>query len=220
MISSCDDTKGTKEIEENKQEQGLPIEKPTKNESPLLVKVKDIAGVIQSIVTVVAIIAAGIWFLVRAEASPKFNISQKVTHREIDKNWTWIHVWVNVSNPGNRTIYLKSGKFRVQGILPLDKNIQEKIEQGESIISKNNRLVLWPKIVNKNDENEYEDIKINARINPGENDNINIEFIIPSYFKTVKIYSYLEKEISFWEELFSCESPQRGWFETTIYDIK
>jgi hypothetical protein len=173
------------------------------NETNRLEKVKAWASIIQAAVITLSIIATGIWFLAQSEASPKANISHEVTHRRLTDNWIWVHVAITVTNPGKRPLYLKNGTFRIQGILPLDINMDKQIKNDA------NKLILpgfigvqWPQI-----GNGYENVPINERVDPGESEKLNVEFIIPSFLQTIKIYSHFEK------------AQGIGWTATTIYQL-
>ncbi len=168
-----------------------------------LSRVKNAAIISQSVATVIAIIAAGIWFFMRGEVLQKANIEHNVTHRQINNDWTWIHISITISNPGKRFLDLKSGIIRIQKILPLDSKIRDRINNNKKLVSQKSYGVPWPRI-----DKQYEP-QLNIRIQPEETDTLNYEFIIPFKTETVKIYSYFEMQ----------QSPQIGWGKTTIYDI-
>jgi hypothetical protein len=171
--------------------------------SSILSRVKSSASIAQSVFAVIAIISTGTWLLVQREAVLKANITHEVTHRQINDNWTWLRVSIVISNPGKRLLDLESGIIRVQKVLPLDSKIQNMFDRNENPVSGEYYKVPWPRI-----GKSYEP-KFDVKIEPGEEDNQDYEFIIPSYVKTVKVYSYFAKQ----------ESPPIGWKESTIYDI-
>ncbi len=174
------------------------------NEVPSkLSRVKSAASIAQSVFTVGAIIAAGIWFYIQKEASPKANIDHKVTHRQIDDDWTWVHISITISNPGKRLLNLESGIIRIQKIMPLSKEIRKMIKNNKSPISQKSYRVPWPTI-----GKSYKP-QLNIKIQPGEDDTLDYEFIVPSKIRTVKIYSYFTKQ----------QKPPIGWGKSTIYDI-
>ncbi len=184
-------------VKEEKKKQG------EEKETNRLEKVKVMASIIQSAVLTFSIIAAGVWFLAQSEVAPKANISHEVTHRRLTDNWIWVHVAITVTNPGKRPLYLKNGTFRIQGILPLDINIDEQIKNDvNKLIPPGLIGVQWPQI-----GNAYENVPINERVDPGESEKLNIEFIIPSFLQTIKIYSHFEKALGI------------GWTATTIYQL-
>lgn len=214
------------------------MEEPEANRTPKnpsrLEVIKDVTYVIQSVLTIAAIIVAAIWFIMRAEATPKANISHTLEHEKITDKWTWVHVGVIISNPGVRRLELRHGTFRIQGIMPLADVIKEKINKGEAIIPKDDGIVKWPTIgkiyLNENDkrevicENEYENREININIDPGETQKLVVEFLIPSFVKAVRIYSHVYRDKSFWENFKSfCrfeKVEKYGWYEVSIYDLE
>ncbi|MCP4989048.1 MAG: hypothetical protein GY928_24220 [Colwellia sp.] len=175
----------------------------SKEPTSMLSRIKSISFFVQSGLTIGAIIVAGIWFFVQREASLKANIDQKVTHRQIDKDWTWVHVSVSISNQGKRFLDLKSGTIRIQKIMPLAKEIADKIANNQDPISSISHKVPWPNLCDP-----YEPV-LEVGIMPGEIDQINCEFIIPSYVQSVKIYSFFKKD----------QKQRKGLTKTTIYDI-
>lgn len=175
-----------------------------KESSSIFSRINSSANIAQSVLTAIAIIAAGVWFLMQREAAPKANIEHTVTHRQINNDWTWVRVSITISNPGKRLLDFESGIIRIQKILPLDSKIRSIFERNESPISKKDYKVRWPRI-----GKSYEP-QLDIKIEPGEEDNLDYEFIIPSYVKTVKIYSYFSKQ----------ENPPLGWAKSTIYDLK
>ncbi len=70
-----------------------------KESSSILSRVKSMAGIAQSIATVIAIIVAGIWFIERRETSLKVDITHTVIHRQIDDKQTWVRVSIEIFNP-------------------------------------------------------------------------------------------------------------------------
>ena len=111
-----------------------------------LSRIRSSAGIAQSVFTISVIITGGIWFFVQYEASPKANIDHKVTHRQIDDAWTWVHVSITISNPGKRLLKLKSGIIRIHKIMPLSKNISKMLKNGKSPIPEESYKVPWHRI--------------------------------------------------------------------------
>ncbi len=168
----------------------------TENESSsLFSRISSSANIAQSVLTTIAIIAAGVWFLVQREAAPKANIEHTVIHREINDKETWVRVSIKISNQGKRLLDLKSGLFSIHQILPLESN---------DIPSLTDYIVPWP-IIGKPCN-----LKLDIKIEPGEEDYIDHEFIIPHKIRTIEIYSYFENP----------ENPGYGWSKSTVYDLK
>ncbi len=165
-----------------------------------LTAVKDIAGIIQSVLICLSIITAGIWFFLQRDPLPKANITHEITHRQITPELTWLHVSVSITNVGKRLLQLESGFTRLQKILPLDPAIADTIKAGKSPVSPVDCVVPWR-------TSHSFDLNLTVAIEPGETDILNYEFIIPAYIRTVKIYSYFERR------------KDLGWSRTTIYDL-
>lgn len=165
-----------------------------KESSSILTRVKSVANIAQSVATVIAIIVAGIWFIERREASLKADITHTVIHRQIDDKQTWLRVSIKISNQGKRLLDLKSGLFSIHQILPL--------EPDDIPILKDYR-VNWP-LIGKPCERE-----LNIKIEPGEADHLDHEFLIPRNVQTVEIYSYFQNP----------ENQDIGWPKSTVYDL-
>jgi hypothetical protein len=199
-----------------------------------LAYIKDIAGLIQTVLTITALIVAAVWFFMRSEATPKANITHTVKHEKITEDWTWVHVGVIIANPGLRRLELRHGTFRIQGIIPLGDVIKDKIKRGEVLIDKKDGIVQWPtigKIYVSGEqkpevicENEYENREINVNIDPGESQKLVVEYLIPSFIKAVRVYSYVSRDLSPWEKLKSAyglaDGKNYGWYQISIYDLK
>jgi hypothetical protein len=165
-----------------------------KESSSILSRVSSSASIAQSVLTAIAIIATGVWFLMQGEAEPKANIEHTVIHREINDERTWIRVSIKISNQGKRLLNLESGLFSIHQVLPLE---------SDDIPSLTNHKVSWPLIGKPCNRT------LNIRIEPGEEDCFEHEFIIPHKIQAVEIYSYFQNP----------ENPGYGWQESTVYDL-
>ena len=108
-----------------------------------------------------------------------------------------------MNNKGNIPLVLKSGDIRIQKVLPLSSKIIKILEKDRSPILPDEFKVPWPLL-------DHFEPNLNINIEPGEDDRSNYEFIIPSYIKTVRIYTAFTNP----------EKPQLVWAESIIYDIK
>lgn len=163
--------------------------------------VKDVVSILQSIFTITAIIAAAWWFFFQAETSPRIGLSHLVNYHKIHDDWTWIYVSIKLENLGKRPISLSSEKVWLQKILPVDKNIKDKIEQDINLTAEKGNID-WPLI------GEPYQKEIDIEIYPGESDTLNYEFIIPSYVKTIRLYSFYQKDGSI-----------KGWRLASLHDL-
>jgi hypothetical protein len=164
---------------------------------------KNLAAIIQSFLTVAAIIIGGIWFLYRGEAGTKANVSHVVSHVRISDDWTWVHIATRIENVGKTELDLDSGIIRIQQILPLHNKVSDKLIAGTSLVDEKWKIVLWPTVC---PSYYFKGLEVN--IAPGEDETIEHEFIIPSYIETAKIYSFIQTK-----------GEEFGWDRTTIYHI-
>jgi hypothetical protein len=177
-------------------------EAPTGNSSPSRwSNAKDVAGTIQSIVTVFAFLVAGVWFFAQRQVQSRATITHRITHRQLSPDHTWVHAFVRITNIGRRRLHLQSGTFWLQKILPVETALQGQLERGESLIRTGQASVEWPRI------GPFYKPALDRSLEPGEDDEVECEFIIPSTVRTVKLYSYFANE------------PTLGWEKSTVYEI-
>jgi len=151
-------------------------------------KIKDFATIIQASITTVAVIAAGIWFIVTGQYQDKLSISNNITHRIIDDEHIWLRLYVTMENVGQRPVRIGYCYIQVQQVLPLDISVQDKIhdvQDGNNI----NSLIInghftWPAIYG----NEFHGA-IDEKIAPGEKHYAEFDFILPPNIKTVRVFS-------------------------------
>ncbi len=167
---------------------------------------KDIASIVQSVLTCLAIVIAGIWFLMQGMASPKANISHSVTHRQISDSWIWLRLEIIVKNEGKRPLHLKSGIARVQRILPLEPYIEKQVKADMCLIpeTQKDKTVFWPQV-----GKEYT-LERELYLEAGETDTLECEFMINSLLRTIKIQSEFQHP----------KYPDRFWRFATIYDLQ
>jgi len=122
---------------------------------------------------------------------------------------------------------LNCGTFRIQGMLPSDK-IETNKEYSNSLTNQSLKVANWPVIERRKDkqsrdENQYENKPLDIKIEPGEEDSIGIDFVIPSGYQTVRIYSYLKRKRTFWENIWKSLGLDRdsdyGWLGVSIYNL-
>ena len=178
-------------------------DKPCPDKSkPSFSRVNEFISILQSIFTIAAIIAAGWWFFFQAETSPRINQSHLVKYYKIHDDWTWIYVSIKLENPGKRPVSLSSEKVWLQKILPIAKNIKDKIEQDINLISEKGDID-WP-LIGKPYQKE-----IDREIHPGESDTLNYEFVIPSYVKTIMLYGF-----------YQTDGSTNGWPLASLHDLR
>lgn len=180
---------------------------------PPSVSIKDRAGIIQGVVTALAIIFGGLLAAVKLELfrdfEPHLTITHEVSHRRVGDSYVHIAVKAALHNTSKVRVAIRAGIFRIHQIAPMaDSEIEDIYFQ---VFGTRDLLDLqWPTLEEIQpawDENEL-------TIEPGETHRHTIEFIVSVAHKTVLIYTY------FYNPNYSegRKAPQ-GWGEATVYDI-
>jgi hypothetical protein len=128
-------------------------------------RIKAWADVLQSVVTIAAIVAGGIWFIMQRSTKPQVKIEHNVTQRAVDgKAGVWlISVEVRVTNVGRTKVDLAQGIVNLVQVNPVP---------GSDLI-----------------EDQLRDL----RLEPGESDQAFFRtYQIPGAVKTIQIHSRYE----------------------------
>ncbi len=96
-----------------------PVQPPSETKYNRIGTIKDIAGTVQSVFTVVAIIAAGWWFWFGRQNEPRIRIDQSLTHFRVPEQTNSVVVAaidVKVTNTGNVLVRLDGGHVDIDSI--------------------------------------------------------------------------------------------------------
>ena len=164
---------------------------------------QDALAALESIVTSLAILAGGIWalrlYLKKREPKPKARIKHTLTHRRLPGNQIWLRVDLSLDNCGNSLLRPKKGLTRVSQILPLHGILPGRLSPPFS------RERAWPQLFD--DESDWTEMSIE----PGEEDSVAYDFVLPGHVKTVLIYSHVENA--------DAGDTPVGWQRATVYEI-
>jgi hypothetical protein len=158
--------------------------------------------ILQSFLTILGIACAAWWFFVQAESAPKLNIKHTLTHKRIHNDWVWIYATTTLTNQGKTPVYCHHSKAWVQKILPLDEKFQHQITENHRLTSDKGRIE-WPVIGDIYDSN------LDVQIDPGAEQTINFEFLVPSYIEVIRFYTG-----------FPEDGSEHGWSLASVYDLK
>ena len=88
--------------------------------TPSLATGKDFLSAVQSLATVIALIAAGWWFHAQRQTAPKVKIEQLLSQRgdARDPTMTLVGIEIRVTNIGNVALHLRGGKLGVDDVNP------------------------------------------------------------------------------------------------------
>lgn len=162
--------------------------------------VKDIVESVKAIVTTIAIIVGGIWtytlFIKERKHLPHANIEQKVSHLELSEHTNLLRVIAKLTNTGSSRLLSGKSIIRIQQILPVPSSCpkqglcaKEEVTSALREIKRKGDRFSWPLIA----EREHS-LRIPLDIEPGEEDFIEYEFVVPTGIKVVRIYSYFRND--------------------------
>jgi len=185
---------------------------PSDTENERKYTLKDIIDIVESVATILAIIAGGAWafhkFIVRRQKYPQANLTHEIKHLFGDDDKIILHVKTRVENIGNILIQIESGFTRLQRVLPFPKDEKELFQNGKVLRDKDSKEIPWT---------EIEEIKrqwepCNFEIEPGESDEVCFEFLLNPEDHAILIYSHFENIKKTTRDL--------GWGLTSIYDLR
>ncbi len=174
---------------------------------------KDIAAIVQSSVTAVAIVAGGIFAYYKLQLfrdlEPHLTITHEVSHRFVGGSYVHIAVTANLYNSSRVKIELREGFFRLQQVSPVSDDEVERI-YAQAFIDEEYEDIQWP-ILSQVPRTWNEMALI---VEPGGSLQETQEFIVSSDTESVIIYTYF----------YNTEFPQssqipEGWGAITVYDI-
>ena len=173
---------------------------------------KDVTSIIQSVVTSIGIIIAGIWayflFIRQRLSYPRINIDFFVDDAQLPENTRLVHVQVDLKNIGNTLVHSDYAQLRLRKIVPLPDEIIPNIKDGLDPVSIGNTEYEWPAFVNREwkfNEEEFE-------IEPLEKDSLHADFLIPDEIIVIELYFFIKNPKKKKKDL--------GWTHTQIYSFK
>ena len=152
-------------------------------------KLKDLAGVIQSVVTAFAIIAGGIfaaykWQVFR-ESEPHLTITNEVSHRLVGDSYVHIAVTAILHNSSKVKMEFREAFFLLQQISPVsDEDIEGLYDQAYT--GEEQGDLQWPTL----DETLRTWRDNELIVEPGESHQEIWEFIVSNDVESVMIYTY------------------------------
>ena len=174
---------------------------------------KDVSGIIQSIITALAIVMAGYFALFKLrifrDLEPHLTVSHEISHRFIGDSYVHISVTALLHNRSKVKVELREGFFRLQKIAPTtDEDIHPLYEQ--VFICKKYEDIQWPLL----DELKLTRCKGELVVEPGESHPETHEFIVLREVRSVLAYTYFKDP-----EYSSGPESAEGWHATSVYDI-
>lgn len=168
---------------------------------------KDIATIVQSVITVAAVILGGIWtywlFVRKREKYPSAKIEHRISHRPIANGKILLSIDATVINSGDVLLALVSGNITVSQMLPPQDELLDILNTSEG-----DWVTSWhPLVPIVNPIGQ----KGQLEIEPGESQQFFNHFVIDASIQTILVKTFFD----------NVEKPKRkiGWTLTTMYDL-
>ncbi len=150
-------------------------------------------NILQSAFTVLAIGFGGAFALYKLEAfrelRPHLRIDETITHRPIGPNYTHIAVTANLHNTSKVAVEIREAGFRIQIVAPVADSEVKRVMDDYSQNEDDENYLQWPmysETVNRWPKGDFV-------IEPNGLDREVVEFVVPSWIKTVLVYAYFSR---------------------------
>jgi hypothetical protein len=180
--------------------------------------VKLVSDVVSNVATIGGVAIGGWWtyrtFIRERTRWPKANLELAMSHRELTADQTLLHIKVKIHNAGRGLMTLTKLRVDVRQVLPLTDKSAEDLQKG-SLIKRGKWRAKWP--IRAEDEHiclwgPGEEQEVEPRIEPGENDELGNDFLVPSTWEMVYVYVYVTNAaLKGRDEL--------GWTVTSYYNL-
>ena len=176
-------------------------------------RIKDATGAFQSGVTIVAIVAGGIFALFKLQAfrdfEPHLTVTHEVNHRSISPSYVHIDVTATLHNSSRVKIELQEADFAIQWIAPASDELV--LELYDEVFDDGLEDYLqWPTI----DEGRRDWNSGELLVEPGESHHETYEFLVSRDVEVVLVYTYFRNP-----RYSSSSRSAEGWGASTVYDI-
>jgi len=173
---------------------------------------KEIVDIIQSVVTVFAIVVSGLWsyrlFVQNRQRYARASITHEITHVPIVDDKILLHVSVTVFNKGDILLPLESMETTIQRMLPPPNEVLDSIAKGHELVSEGETEYIWPLLGSR--ESRWE--KHKREIESNESQDIHYDFIIDAEIQVIQVCSFLQNETKPGRDI--------GWDLTSLYDLR
>ena len=157
-----------------------------------------------------AIIVGGIWtwmlFVSKRQRYPRASITHSVEFKELDDGYSLVHVTVTVKNPGEVLLSLISHFTRLQIVVPPEAQLLADLRSGKTPVRAGETEYPWP----MSDEYRSNWSHATREIEPGESQDVDVDFFVPNTVETVLVYSYFKNKKK--------KNREIGWDCTTLHD--
>lgn len=180
----------------------------------MLNNLKDVLAVIQSgfailqaLFVIISLGMAARWYFLRRRIYPRLQMTQEVSHFIVSDEKVLLRVKLTFENKGEILLKVGKGYVWLQQIFPVIPTSETDIALAEddSLLDDKPIEVGWPII-----DERYLDTPCTCReLEPGEVDEINIDFLVNNEKTTLLVYTFVQ-------------NPKRkdiGWQRATVYEV-
>jgi len=176
------------------------------------VHLKDLASIVQALITSLALIIGGIWtyqlFIRRRQRLPRAKIEHSVIAKAAGANANLLSINVIVSNTSDVLLPLTSGNIDVYQVFPAANEFQRKLNDPQRVKCQRVNLMDWPLLFSYPERHPG---KHTVEIEPGESEQFLYALLIHEEVKTVYIQSYFRN--------IAKRGKTLGWGAETFQDI-
>jgi hypothetical protein len=173
-----------------------------------------LAGALQSVATVVALLVGGIWtfriFIKNRLNRPCANVTHVVTTKLLSGHGMLVHVGVQVKNDSAVLMRLATGEIRLVPVLPLDDATASALASAAELVRDRSSEpeVQWPSV--RSYKIDWSDCP--REIEPHESDTFHFDFVTKSDLVFFEVYSYLQNVTKSKRDI--------GWSTTTLHEAE
>ena len=175
-------------------------------------ELKDAAGIVQAVLTAMAIIGGGLVAAYKLQLfrdfAPHLTITHEVSHRPVGDSYVHIAVKAALHNGSRVKVELRDGFFLLQQIAPVSDPEVEALYDAV-FVDRDDADFQWPTL----DEVERRWERDECVVEPGEMHQELCEFLVKSDIKTALLYTF------FTNSEYPKSSQTQGWDAATVYDI-
>ena len=167
-----------------------------------VVNAKDLAQFAQAVVTVIALIAAGVLFWRRRRRYPRLKITQAVDSHLLLGNKRLIHVSVTLENMGERLFKPNDPFLLVQQVRPIHGEIMAALGGLPATMCLREGKLSWPSVA-------WTHLKDVTELEPGESESHYCDFLIDPAIEVIAVYTRVPHPTK----------KDTGWNVVTMYEI-
>jgi hypothetical protein len=155
---------------------------------------------LQSVATIVALVAGAWWVLRRRRPYPRANLRHIVSHVPLNDDTYLVRLTVAIENVGDVLLRLEESLVGVQQVLPVPEHLRT-----ARLIGDERPDIEWP-FIDTTRQN-----RSGSEIESGESAAFEFELFAPRTVRFVIVYSYFRNVM---------KPKAQGWNTSTLYDLQ